>query len=330
MKTSRSLLPKSVLVCGALVGLLPLACVTEDVDPDPVGGGGSSGATGMGGSPGGNAAGSGGGANNGGAATGATGIMDDPTYAMAIVCPALQQAPLLTDFTFAVPGAADAGATDGGAADAAPNPAPVANPMLGIDAMFGDFYSTLSGGTFRYPSAGNYPVASDVTMDNWHLSGNIGDYSGFGIYITGCNVINAAAYDGISFTVRGSVAMGNTLTFSVGTSANDITHLWLNANVPANATMPVPANSGRCIPTMGQYDGSCAAPTYTVPVTATDQTITVLWSQLVGGRPQPSVDPAEITSIGWIFPNPVGAGTATPTVYAADVVIDNLSFVGGP
>jgi hypothetical protein len=330
MKTSRSLLPKSFLVCGALVGLLPVACVTEDVDPEPVGGGGTSETTAMGGASGGSAVGSGG-INSGGAATtgGATGIMDDPTYAMAVVCPALQQPPLLTDFTFAAPGAADAGATDGGAAGAGANPAP-ANPMAGIDATFGIFSSTLSGGTFRYPSGGNYPVASDVTMDNWHLSGNIGDYSGFGIYINLCNVINAAAYDGISFTVRGNVAMGNTLTFSVGTSSNDITHVWLNANVPANATMPAPVNSGRCIPTMGQYDGSCAAPTYTVPVTATDQTITVLWSQLVGGRPEPSVNPAEITSIGWIFPNPIGAGTATPTTYAADVVIDNLSFVGGP
>jgi hypothetical protein len=256
--------------------------------------------------------------------------MDDSTYATAIVCPALQQPPLLTDFTFAVPGAADAGATDGGAAGAGSNPAPAENPMLGIDAMFGDFFSTLSGGTFRYPSGGPYPVASDVTMDNWRVSGSIGDYSGFGIYITGCNVINALAYDGISFTVRGNVAMGNTLTFSVGTSSNDITHVWLNANVPANVTMPIEPNSGRCIPTMGQYDGSCAAPTVTVPVTANEETITVLWSQLVGGSPQPSVNPAEITSIGWIFPNPVGAGTATPTPYEADVVIDNLSFVGGP
>lgn len=325
MKTSQSLLPKSFFVCGALVGLLPLACVTEDVDPDLVAGAGTGGVTGTGGASG-NTGGPGGGNSGGASSGGATGLQADPTFGVGIACPAIQQ-PLLTDFTYAVPAAPDAGATDGGAADAAPA-AP--DPMAGINATFGDFFSTLSGGTFRYPATGAYPVASDVTMDNWHLSGSIGDYSGFGLYITGCNVIDAAAYDGISFTVRGSVAMTNTLTFSVGTSANDITHLWLNANVPANATTPIAPNSGRCIPAMGQYDGTCAAPTYSVPVTATDETITVLWADLIGGRPQPSVNPAEIISIGWIFPNPVGAGTATPTPYEADVVIDNVSFVGGP
>ena len=329
MKTSQSLLPKSFLVCGALVGLLPLACVTEDVDPPAGAGAGTGGATGNAGGSSGSTGGPGG-ANSGGTSSGgATGIMADPTFGVATLCPAIQQ-PLITDFTYAAPAVAapDAGATDGGAADAAPTPAPVAPDPA--NETFGDFFSTLSGGTFRYPDMGAYPVASDVTMDNWHLSGSIGDYSGFGLYITGCNVIDATAYDGISFTVRGSVAMGNTLTFSVSTSANDITHLWLNANVPANATMPVAANSGRCIPTMGQYDGSCAAPTYTVTVTATEQTVTVLWADLTGGRPQASVNPAEITSINWIFPNPPGAGTATPTPYEADIVIDNLTFVGGP
>jgi hypothetical protein len=324
MKTSRSLLPKSFLVCGALVGLLPLACVTEDVDPPAGAGAGSGGATGNAGGSSGSTGGPGG-ANSGGTSSGGA----PGTMAVVTVCPAIQQA-LITDFTYAVPAAAapDAGATDGGAADAAPPPAPVAPDPA--NETFGDFYMTLSGGTYRYPDMGPYPVASDVTMDNWHLSGSIGDYSGFGLYITGCNLIDATAYDGISFTVRGSVAMGNTLTFSVGTASNDITHVWLNANVPANATMPVAANAGRCIPTMGQYDGSCAAPTYTVPVTATEQTITVLWADLVGGRPQPSVDPAEITSIGWIFPNPPGAGTATPMPYEVDIVIDNLTFVDTP
>jgi hypothetical protein len=39
------------------------------------------------------------------------------------------------------------------------------------------------------------------------------------------------------------------------------------------------------------------------------------------------VDPSEITSIAWIFPNPPGAGTATPTPYAAELFLDDLSFI---
>jgi hypothetical protein len=194
----------------------------------------------------------------------------------------------------------------------------------------------LSGGTFAYPNAAGdpYAVSSDGSTGEWHVSGNIGNYSGFGLYLTrgqatpdGCNGIDASAYAGISFTIRGSVAMGGSLTMNVSTAEDDISHLWLNANGNPLPSPPSPPNFGTCIPAMNKYDGSCSSPAFTVPVTETETTVAILWDQFNGGRPRADVNPEEITGIRWIFPTPLGAGTATPTPYAADVYIDDLTFI---
>jgi hypothetical protein len=255
---------------------------------------------------------------SGGNTGGASGdIRSDPTFGMATECPPVQQA-LITDFTPAA-AAADAGAPDAGAAPAA----------TGV--TFGDFTTTLSGGTFTYPNAVTdpYVVNSDVSDGQWHISGNIGNYSGFGLYFTGCNRVDASAYAGISFKIRGSLGMGNGVTFSVGTSGDDISYLWLNSQ-PTPPNPLAAANSGRCLPAMNQYDGTCATPSLIVPVAATEATIEVRWAQLLGGRPSASVDPAEITDIRWVLPTPAGAGTTSPTTYAADLYIDDLTFITSP
>jgi len=318
--------PASVLGWAAFVALQPLACVTKDVDPpgEETGNGGSGvaaangGSSGSSGSPGNNAGGS------SGSSTSTGGIASDPLFGIATPCLPIGQA-LLSDFTPAGAGATDAGA-DGGAADAGPVPVPDPTAVT-----FGDFYSTLSGGTFRYPGGATdaYPVASDVTMGSWHLSGSIGTYSGFGIYLTGCNQLDASQYEGISFSIVGNVAMGNALSLNVGTAADDISYLWLNAQTPPPNPLAA-ANPGRCLPAMNQYDGTCATPSFQVPVTATPTTIEVRWEDLAGGRPSASVNPAEITDIRWIFPVPTGAGTTTPIPYDADIYIDDLRFIGGP
>jgi hypothetical protein len=244
-------------------------------------------------------------------------IADDPRFGIGVPCPAISAAPLI-DFTFGAAAqgldAADAGSVDAGT----PLPVPVA-----ATAVFGDFTTTLSGGTYHYPVTGDYPLTSDVTQNDWHLTGNVGTYSGFGIFLAGCGRIDASSYRGFSFTIRGSVGMGDTLTFSVGTASNEITFLWVNAYVPFSAAAP---NFGRCIPVTGQYDGSCSAPFVQVPVTETATTITVLWSDLAGGRPAPGVDPAEITSLTWALPAPAGVGTV-PIPYEVDLRVDDLQWV---
>jgi hypothetical protein len=297
-----------------------------------VGGSGGAGATpgaggtispGNGGTGGASTSGSGGtsGTSGSGGAGGAMGggITDNPEFGLKIPCPPPTQA-LILDFA----PAGGSPSADAGGADAAA-PAPVR------DASFGMYGVTFAGGTYYYPADGPWPIGSDVAQGNWHMTGDVGTYSGFGIYIVACNVLDASAYDGISFTISGSVAMGNALSMNVATSGNEVSHVWINTlAVPPPAT-PAAINSGRCIPaSTNQFDGSCASPSVSVPVTAAPTTVTVLWSQLTGGQPAASVDPTEILGISWAFPVPPGAGTATPMPYPIDIVIDDIGFVDNP
>lgn len=309
--------------CALLFCLASAACGSDDETPAatggsagaPVGSAGTSaaGASSGGGGAGGNggAAGTGGAAGSAGNNTGGVGGAPAPILPLAIPCPALQSG-LITNFD----GTAALVDGDAGAGDAGTTPAG--------SLTFGDFSTTFSGGVFTYPNAAGDPfaVASDASTGEWHVSGNIGTYSGFGLFFNSCNVIDASAYAGVSFTIRGSVAMGNSLSFSVATSENDISYAWYSANGIAE-----PPSSGRCTPAMGQYDGSCAAPTFTVPVTETETTVTVLWNQFSGGLPRADVNPAEVTAIRWVFPNPPGVGTPTAMPYAADLFIDDLTFI---
>jgi hypothetical protein len=196
---------------------------------------------------------------------------------------------------------------------------------------FGDYTSSYSGGTFIYPTTGTYPLTSDVTQSNWHITGTVGDYSGFAFFNGGCTKIDASAFKGISFVISGSVATGtttaNTVTLTVGTAANDITGEWLNAHKAAATDADV-YNFGRCTPaSANKYDGTCGSPSKTFAVTSSPTTVTVLWADLTGGKPQAGVTPSELTSIGFFVPPPVGVGTASVSTYAVDITLDDMQFV---
>ncbi len=311
-------------------GLLLSACVAEDVDPVAMGGSGGAGTgNGGGGQTGSNGGSSGNMPGNGGSG-GAGGITSNPDFGRKIPCVSPTQA-LILDFTPPA-GVADAGA-DGGADAAGPG----LTGDAAINGSFGDFTTQFSGGTYRYPADGAWPINSDVTQGDWRLSGDVGTYSGFGLYFggtvggEGCNIVDLSAYDGISFTISGNVAMGNTLTMSVAIAANNASHIYLNTVAMPPPATPVAVNSGRCVPPgANQFDGSCAAPAATVEVPAAPTTVTMLWSEFATGRPSATVDPTEITGIAWAFPPPPGAGTTTPTPYAINLVIDNIQFVNSP
>lgn len=263
----------------------------DDVDPEGGAGAPTAGTVGQAGSS--PSAGSGG-ASAGSGGTSATG---------AVACPA-PTSEVITDFTM----------TD-----------------KSDQVAFGDFTETFSGGTFIYPAGTEmYAVTSDVTENTWHISGDVGTYSGFGIYFADCTKLDASAYKGIQFTISGTVEgpeMSNSVTLNVGTAANEISHTWLNANKADPTAVDEAPNFGRCTPTSGQYDGTCTAPSKVIPVTTEPMTVQVLWADLVGGVPQTSVTPSEITFLTFAVPPPVGAGTASPTLYAVDITIDDLEFI---
>jgi len=215
-----------------------------------------------------------------------------------MLCPTPANA-LITDFTYAP--------LDGGTAST-------------TEVHFGSGYGVLAGGEYVYPTSGTSSIASDVTQSNWHISGTVGDYSGFGLYFDNCSRVDASKYQGISFTISGAIGLDNPLTFEVATLNDSIAPAWINLH-NGDSTAP-----GRCIPTSGtgQYSQQgCSTPSKLITVTDAPTVVSILWSDFTGGSPESSVaTPSEITRISWTLP-----WTSGGTPYPVDIVIDDLSFI---
>ena len=247
--------------------------------------------------------GTGGSGGNGGGTTvptgsgGSTTPTGGATGGEGTLCPPPQQ--VITDFTYA---SLDAGVSTS-------------------EVRFGSSGS-LQGGQSYYPNSGTYPLTVDVTQSNYHITGTVGDYSGFALYFDNCDHLDASQFKGIKFKIWGSVPQGNSITMGVGTIDNTPTGTWMS-NPGGDATAK-PTDSGRCTPTSGNqyYHPGCEDPTIQIAVTADPTEQQVLWTDLLGGLPRSSPNPAEITSIYWFFPWSEGG-----TPYAIDFAIDDLEFI---
>lgn len=175
------------------------------------------------------------------------------------------------------------------------------------------------GGTYHYPDAPD-ALRSDVTNGDWHIHGTVRDVSGFGLYFNACQQVDAAAYRGIAFKLWGQLGDGGALVFFVGTSVNQVASTWVNANKASPSVPDEPANMGRCVPLGSRYDGTCREARRVLNVPAEPQNSLVLWRDLGDGCPDPSVDPSEINTIAWYFPQPVRGS------YTVDIHIDDLRF----
>ncbi len=249
------------------------------------------------------------GASTSGGGTGGTSAV----VAMGTACPKATSA-ALSDFS----------ALDGGGGD---------------PSAFGDFATTFSGSSYVYPNgAANFPLVADFSQQNWHITGTVGDFSGFGLVFSlassatgGCDEVDASMFSGISFSIKGSVpiagALANSVQFTVGTAADDVAASWLDAHKATPTTADATPSFGTCMPVSNQYDGTCGSPSLKVPLTDTATVINVKWTDLVGGKPAASPDPTKITFISWVIPTPPGAGGASPTTYMVDLTIDDLQFL---
>jgi hypothetical protein len=294
-----------VAACAATVA----ACSNTDSGDDSSAGGTTSGGST---SNGGTMTSSAGAVATAGASTSGGGTGGAAAVGMGVACPKATSA-TISDFT----------ALDGGGGD---------------PSAFGDFTTTFSGTTYVYPNgAANYPLVADFTGENWHITGTVGDFSGFGLVFSlqssatgGCNLADLSMFSGISFSIKGSVpitgALANSVQLTVGTAADDVASTWLNTHKAAGAA-DVVGNFGSCMPVSNQYDGTCGSPSFKVPVTDTATVVSVKWSDLVGGKPMASPDPSKITFISWVIPTPAGAGGTAPTTYMVDLTIDDLQFL---
>jgi len=183
---------------------------------------------------------------------------------------------------------------------------------FGLDAAF-------PGGTYFYPS--NRSLSSSMVQDDWHLSGTIDTSSGFGLYANACQPLDATAFSGIAFTLSGQIDGNRQLAFFVESAAQQVSSSWINANKADPADPDVPPNSGRCIPLVSRYDGSCREPRVSLTVTSEAVAVVIPWADFAGGRPEATLDPRQITAIAWSFPAPGN------TPYGVDLHIDDLRFV---
>jgi hypothetical protein len=179
--------------------------------------------------------------------------------------------------------------------------------------------AAFSGGTYFFPTEGSF--TSDMTEDDWHLSGTVDAISGFGLYLAECQPLDASAFRGVAFTLWGNIEGDRPLIFFIETAAQQVSSVWINAN-KANPSDPDAApNSGRCIPEDTRYDGSCREPRVTLTVSSEPTSVELTWAEFTGGRPVPDVSPSEITSIAWSLPR----GRAAR--YDFDIHIDDLRFI---
>lgn len=197
-------------------------------------------------------------------------------------------------------------------------------------ALFGDFVTVLSGGTYIYPAAdaasgADAPagLSSDVTGGDWRITGWVATHSGFGIFLD-CHRLDASAFDGIAFRISGTIEGEGTLTFLVGTASNEVSREWLVGLGNQPSAGP---SFGRCTPAAGQFDGTCQAARVTVPVTIEGSEVEVRFDELGGGSPLAAVSPDEITSIAWALSAPVATDGGDVVPYAVDLRLDDIRFL---
>jgi hypothetical protein len=274
------------LLAILFVGCGLVACTSTAASPTGTGGtGAGAGGTGTGGTGTGTAGSTGAGGTSAFATNSGTACLPPATSG------------LITDFTY-MPGEASAPDT--------------------TQVHFGDDKTSLSGGEFTYNS-----LTATVIDNDWHITGTVNTNSGFNLYFDNCNLIDASAFKGISFTIWGTTT-NNMITLDVSTLGDSVAYGWLDSKDAGSPATPTP---GTCTPSSGNgpyYHPGCSDPLYTFAVTGTQaapQTVSVPWGTFTMGQPAAGVTPNNITSILWTVP-----WTATSTPYAVDIHVDNLTF----
>jgi hypothetical protein len=213
--------------------------------------------------------------------------------------------PTLSEFT--PPDAAEAAGGADGAGGAATSE-PFTKISFGYDA---DPPTVASGFSFFYPEG---KLTSDMSGGAWHVAGSVDDYAAFQIaFLCGAD---AKAFKGISFKISGNAGPSGALSFVVAHASDS----WRN---PAGAE-PTAASCASA----NQYDGTCNEAAAAITVAEEATTVSLMWADIKGGKPEASPDPAEILALRWIFKwDQAAAADAAAHKYDVDVSLDDLKFI---
>jgi hypothetical protein len=170
------------------------------------------------------------------------------------------------------------------------------------------------------------PLSQDIVHGNWHVTGSVGIYSGFGIYMSHRTQpvdpllgtapyagnpyaeMDASAYGGIQFTISGDAGATGTVILQMGSAATS-----LASDAKVNDLYPSP---GRTLATCGTCPANPCQP-IEVPITVTSMPTTqiVTWAQAG------IADPNAFMTVSWRFNYTMGAAP-----YLVDVTLDDIQF----
>jgi len=159
-----------------------------------------------------------------------------------------------------------------------------------------------SGGTGGATAPVVLGLHEDLTASNWHITGEVGQSATAFVLQFVC-LINAAAYDGIEFTIKGSAGTPSAVTLQLAFAGDEA--------------------GSYTTPGLGLCSGVCQAPSTSIPVTSTVTKLQLPWSRFTGGRPMANLDPSQLARLLFAF-------TSKAIPYPVDVTIDDLHFFNAP
>jgi len=143
------------------------------------------------------------------------------------------------------------------------------------------------GGMFAYPETGKSvtPLSWAVMDGEAVISGTVGDYSGFGMWLS-CQ-LDASSFEGIEFDIKGNAGPTGRVKFMIQQSPT---------------TYEAGKDHANCVPTdpMKAWE-SCVQPSKFIQVTEAGTHVMITWAELTGGKPVADLDPAQILGLQFDF-----------------------------
>ena len=144
-------------------------------------------------------------------------------------------------------------------------------------------------------------LTEDMTGSNWHITGWVGQSASAFVMVFTC-LIDASAYDGLQFTLKGNAGTPSTLTMQAAFAGDE----------PGSYVVP---GMGLCNSSLG----ACSAPFAMINVPANVTTVQVPWTAFGGGKPIAALDPKQLVLFRWSF-------ISRPAPYPVDVTVDDMKF----
>jgi hypothetical protein len=174
----------------------------------------------------------------------------------------------------------------------------ISNFLVWDDGEWGEDMG-LTGGTFSYTGDGTEEFAYAAVDEALSITGTINDYAGIGMWFGPCT--DASAYDGISFTMGGTVGEDGQAVFQLQQSDNKEVE---------------DAVRGDCDSAVNDCVNNEVA--YDVPEEAA--TVQICFADMSGGDPNGEVDPSMLYALQYQF------NCETDAACALDATIDDLKF----